>query len=328
MHPGKSNVVEPVAPWPLPDMPGDLGGRMCLITGASGGIGLATARGLGRLGARVVLVCRDGVRGALAQQAVTSSGRLGAELLIADLRSQRSVRHLAHCYLERFDPPRILIHNAGIVTPTRLLTEEGIETQFAVNHLAPFLLTNLLLDSMKRTAPARIVVVASQVERGGVINFDDLMGERHYDPLRAYSQSKLANVMFTYSQAELLEGSGVTVNCLHPGIVRSALLETIGRIEEGRGAPKAAPLRALAVAGRTARRMAQRALRRKPVPDWALTPEEGARTTLYVAASTALENVSGRFFREAREAPSSPMSMDRDARQRLWAESELLTGLR
>jgi NAD(P)-dependent dehydrogenase (short-subunit alcohol dehydrogenase family) len=233
---------------------------------------------------------------------------------------------LAAEVVAQFEAPKILIHNAGVVTPQRIVTEDGVEMQFAVNHLAPFLLTSLLGDAMERVAPARIVVVASQVERGGVIDFSDLMGEKRYEPLRAYSQSKLANVMFTYALAERLTGSSVTANCLHPGVVRSELLNEIGNIERSRSAPRHPVLRAASAAIHTARSITRRLLLRPPLEDWALTPEEGARNTLFVATAPALAQVSGCYFSEMREQPTSVASMDRDTWQLLWNASEKLTG--
>jgi NAD(P)-dependent dehydrogenase (short-subunit alcohol dehydrogenase family) len=307
-------------------MPSNLDGALCIVTGATGGIGLATARGMARLGARVALVARSSERGQLALKDVNSVGKHPAGLLLADLSSQKQVRALAAEVVAQFEAPKILIHNAGVVTPQRIVTEDGVEMQFAVNHLAPFLLTSLLGDAMERVAPARIVVVASQVERGGVIDFSDLMGEKRYEPLRAYSQSKLANVMFTYALAERLRGSAVTANCLHPGVVRSELLNEIGNIERLRAAPRNPVLRTASAAVDTARSMARRLLMRPPLEDWALTPEEGARNTLFVATAPALAQVSGCYFSEMREKPTSVASMDRDTWQLLWNASEKLTG--
>lgn len=313
---------EPVADWPYPTMPSDLHGRVCLITGATNGIGLATAKGLCAMGARLILVSRDRTRGEEAALAVRAAGRGPVDVLLADLSSQRSVRALAAEYLERFSGPEVLIHNAAIVPATREVTVEGIEMQLAVNHLAPFLLTHLLLDAMKKAAPARIVVVASQAERGGRIDFDDLQAERGYEQSRVYSQSKLANVMFTYELAERLAGTGVTANCLHPGVVRTNVLDAL---EERRGldiTPATAP--GLVARAKSA---ARSLLGREPVRDWALTPEEGARTTIYVATAPELEKVSGRYFREAHAASTSPQSIDRPGWQRLWDVSAKLTGV-
>ena len=318
-------MSEPVGAWPYPGIPDDLGGVQCLITGASKGIGLATARGLAQMGARVVLACRDAKSGSAAVTDVNRVARLEADFLAVDLASQRSIHRFASEYSGRFPPPRILIHNAGKVTTQRSLTEDGIETQFAINHLAPFLITHLLLSGIRSVAPSRIVVVASQVERNGAIDFDNLLGERSFDSMAAYRQSKLANVMFTYSLAERLQGSGVTANCLHPGVVRTALLDDIGKVETARAAPQGMVARSLSQLDSSLRGVARSILGRKSQSDWALNAEEGARTTLYVATAPELANVSGKFFREMQQAPSSPQSLNRETRERLWEVSARLT---
>ena len=299
----------------------------CIITGASRGIGLATATGLARMGIRVTLVTRDPISGNRAVDAIRRAvPEADTDLLYADLSRQSQVRRLAAEILERYDTIELLIHNAAIVTPERTLTEDGVETQFAVNHLAGFLLTRLLLDRIKASAPARIVVVASQVESSGRIAFDDLAGERHYDPLRAYSQSKLANVLFAYALARRLQGSGVTVNCVHPGVVRTRLLDTIGAVEESARAPGNRLTRRFLRGVQAVRSRVRNLLPVGKPADWALTPEAGAATTLLAATDPSFAGVSGRYFREGRQAESSAQSRDKDLGERLWTVSARLLG--
>jgi NAD(P)-dependent dehydrogenase (short-subunit alcohol dehydrogenase family) len=195
-----------------------LDGRTCLITGATNGIGRVTAVELARMGAEVFLVYRNKAR---ADETVaeirTRTGNENVHLLHADLSSQKQIRAAAAEFLTAGRLLHVLVNNAGLGNTTRMVTEDGIEMVFAVNHLAYFLLTMLLLDRIKQSAPARIVNVASEAHRFGTINFDDLGGERRYSTFGAYGQSKLANILFTYELARRLAGTGVTVNCLHPG---------------------------------------------------------------------------------------------------------------
>lgn len=322
---------------------GEEPGRIFVVTGASSGIGLATAEGLARegRGRRLVLVCRDAVRGQAAVDRVRGAGTSGTvvDLALADLSSQRSVRRLASELGDRYPRLDVLIHNAGVITPARRLTEDGIETQLAVNHLAPFLLTQLLRAPLAASGNARVVVVASQVERDGTIRFDDLQGERGYDPLEAYCQSKLANVLFTYALAERWAGGTVTVNCLHPGVVRSNLLAAFdvaqrrGREPAG-AAPKPGPavgqmFRAgLKFGLRAARAGVARLVPGAPQPSGApLTPAQGAQVPIRVATSPELAGVTGRYFRAEGEARSSPQSYDVAARERLWSASAALVGI-
>jgi NAD(P)-dependent dehydrogenase (short-subunit alcohol dehydrogenase family) len=312
--------------------------RVCLITGASAGIGLATAVGLARLGGRVVLVCRDAGRGATAVDRVRRGGAPGAnvDLVVADLSSQRSVRRLASEICDGYPRLDAVIQNAGVVALQRRVTEDRIELQLAVNHLAPFLLTQLLRGPLAASGAGRVVIVASQVERDGTIRFDDLQGERHYDALEAYSQSKLGNVLFTYALAERWAGTGITVNCLHPGIVRSQLLENMWAAET-KPAPSPSPLIGGAAGDllRGGLRRGLGAIRsripgfapRRPEGSGPLTPEEGAKTSIFVATAPELAGVSGRYFRELAEARSSPQSYDTAVRERLWSVSADLVGL-
>ena len=279
----------------------NLRGRTCIVTGASDGIGRETARGLARLKGRVLLVCRDEARGYKAKEDIRRTTQNDSvELFVADLGSQRAIRRVADDIRARHDRIHVLVNNAGLITRERSVTEDGIETQLAVNHLAPFLLTNLLIDPLRSSAPARVVNVASLVEGAGRVDFSNLHGENRYDPIVAYCQSKLANVLFTYELARRLRGTGVAVNCLHPGAIATKLLADY--------------------AGRP-RRVAF--INRLRYPG----PVEGARTSIYLASSPEIEGVTGTFFVDGRPATSSAASRDVDVQARLWEVSAQLTNL-
>jgi len=199
---------------------GYMTGKLCLITGASSGIGKEAAVGLAALGAHVVLVARDRKRGEAAVAEIQSrSARQAVDLMLADLSSQQSIRELAAAFKASYPRLDVLVNNAGLIISPRQLTGDGIEQTFALNHLGYFLLTNLLLEHLKASAPARIINVASEAQRGGILDFGDLQGAKRYSSFRAYSQSKLANIVFTYELAKRLAGTGVTVNAVHPGAV-------------------------------------------------------------------------------------------------------------
>ena len=204
-------------------------GKVCLVTGATAGIGLVTALELARQGARVIGVGRSPERCAeAARQIREQTGTSAVEFLVADLSSQAEVRRLADQVKAATGRLDVLVNNAGLIRLEREVTVDGLEMTFALNHLAYFLLTNLLLDTLKASTPARIVSVASAAHQGCKINFDDLQGETKYSPWRAYQQSKLANILFTRELARRLEGTGVTANALHPGYVRTADLPCRG----------------------------------------------------------------------------------------------------
>jgi NAD(P)-dependent dehydrogenase (short-subunit alcohol dehydrogenase family) len=276
--------------------------KVVLITGASNGIGKETAIGLGKLGARLLLVCRDRERGtaAVAEIGRKASGAAGIDLRVADLSSQAAVRALAADVLATTPRLDVLINNAGVILQERTLSPDGIEMQFAVNHLAPFLLTNLLRERLVKSAPARVVTVASQVERKGSIDFDDLQGARRYQPLTAYAQSKLANVLFTYELARRLAGTGVTANCLHPGVIGTRLLADY--------------------------------MGRSSITGWISnlafpSAEKGARPSIRAASDPTLAEVTGKYFHELREGESSPASYDQATARRLWEVNAAMTGL-
>ena len=277
-----------------------MAGKTVLVTGGTGGIGLATAAGLAGLGARVGIVGRDGARAQAAAERIRRAGG-DVDVFTADLSAQREVRRLAEQARVAYPRLDVLVNNVGGYWGTRHTTEDGLERTFAVNHLAPFLLTHLLLDRLLSAAPARVVTVSSGAQAMGRIDFDDLQGERSYSGQRAYNQSKLANVLFTYELARRLEGSGVTANALHPGVVRTAFGQ-----EDSRGwmrlmLPVLRPL----MKG----------------------PERGAETSIYLASSPDIEGVSGRYFAGSRPKSSSRASYDTAIAARLWQRSADLVGM-
>ncbi len=274
-------------------------GRTCLVTGATRGIGRETALGLARMGATLVLTARDRERGRRVEEEIAEkTGNGNVTILYADLSSQRAVRALAEEVRKRVPVLHVLINNAGGVNYRRQVTEDGQELTFATNHLAPFLLTNLLLDLLKRGAPARVITVTSMIHARGRIDFDNLRYEKGYRAFGAYGDSKLANVLFTYELARRLDGSGVTANCLHPGVVAS----NFGRDGGFFG---------------NLVRIAQ---------PFMLSPEKGARTSIYLASSPEVEGATGKYFIRCREARSSRASRDKNLAGRLWEVSESLTG--
>jgi len=275
-------------------------GKVCLVTGASSGVGLATACRLAGLGARVVMACRNRQRGAPALEEVRArSGNPAVTLLTADLESQHQVRMLAGEFRRAADRLDVLVLNAGLYLARRRETEDGIEVTWAVNHLAPFLLANQLLDLLLASAPARIVVVSSAAHRIGRLNLDDPELKTGYHWIKAYAQSKLANVLFTYHLAERLQGTGVTATCLHPGGVASGIWYRNPN-----------PL----------------SLMMRPLGIFQLSPDRAAEAVVRLAVSPELEGVTGRYFNRTREASSSRRSRDPALAERLWRISAAMTG--
>jgi retinol dehydrogenase-14 len=280
---------------------GGMDGKVCLITGATSGIGRATAMGLASMGASVVMVGRDRDRGEAALAEIKEgSGNTSVDLMLADLSSQEEIRRLADEFKQAHSRLDVLINNAGVFRSKRITTAEGIEMTFAVNHLAYFLLTYLLLDVLKASAPSRIVNVASGDHSNGTIDFEDLQGEKGYKGAKAYSQSKLATVLFTYELARRLEGTGISANCLHPGVVGTDL---------GSGVSGVFGLMVRAL---------------KPLMK---SPEQGAETSIYLASSLEVEGLSGKYFVKKVEARSSDVSYDERLARRLWEVSAELTKL-
>ncbi len=278
----------------------DLTGRVCVVTGASRGIGRATAEGLAALGATLILICRRAEDGADVAGGIIASGGPTPEVVLCDLSSQASIRAAAAEIIARHPRLHVLINNAGVLLRSRRVTVDGHEMQLAVNHLAPFLFTNLLLDLLKAGKPSRIINVSSGAHQGGRIDFDALQSERRYDPIRVYSMTKLANILFTHELARRLDGTGVTVNAVHPGVIATRLLANYLDV----------PL----VGGTIARAFGGK-------------PERGAETSIYLAASPAVAGISGGYFMNRQEARSSSASYDEVTARKLWDVSVRLTGL-
>ncbi len=285
-----------VANFPVPSQEG----RTAIVTGANSGIGLWTAIGLAKAGANVVMVCRDPHRGEDARGLVTRMSNRKPDLLIADFASLTAVRDAAARMLDRYPQIHILVNNAGAFFPTRELSADGYEMTIAVNHLAPFLLTNTLLPGLERSGEprrfARIVNVASEAANRASIDLGDLMSTRRYSMLAAYGQSKLANILFTKELARRLPPRPVSANCLHPGVVATGIGNKGG------------------VSGVVWSML-------KPV---LLSPEKGAANSLYVATSPAIEGMSGVYFVKQRPARPNPIADDPAIASRLWLESQKL----
>jgi NAD(P)-dependent dehydrogenase (short-subunit alcohol dehydrogenase family) len=276
-------------------------GKVCLVTGATGGIGLVTALELTRRGARVIGVGRSPDRCAQAARLIQEqSGSQAPSYLLADLSSQAEVRRLASEVNDLTGRLDVLVNNAGGLFLSRQETVDGLEMNFALNHMAYFLLTNLLLDLVKSTPAARIVSVSSESHQSGTIEFEDLQGRSRYGFFRAYKQSKLANILFTRELARRLDGSGVTANCLHPGYVKTQIFDLEG------------------VRGWLLRRLAD-AL--------ATSPERGAETSIYLATSPEVQDTTGLYFISKRPTATSPAARDDAVARRLWQESAALCGI-
>jgi NAD(P)-dependent dehydrogenase (short-subunit alcohol dehydrogenase family) len=277
-------------------------GKTVLITGGTGGIGKATAIGLAKLGAHVGITGRDRGRAeAAAADIRTQTDNPAVDAFAADMSSQAEVRRLARDVIDAYPHLDVLVNNVGGFWAHRHVTADGLEQTFAINHLAGFLLTNLLLDRLKASAPARVVTVSSGAQAMGRIDFDDLQGAKKYSGQRAYNQSKLANVMFTYELARRLEGTGVTANVLHPGVVRTAF----GAEDPTAGYKVMLPL----------------------VRPFMKTPARGAANSIYLASSPEVEGVSGRYFANSTPKTSNKVSYDTAAAGRLWQVSTDLVGL-
>src|SRR2546426_7715601 len=278
-------------------------GKICMVTGANSGIGKATALALAQRGATVVMVCRDRARGEEARSEITTTSRNNAvDLLQADLSSQQSIRQLVETFQHHYTHLHVLINNAGAAFPGRRReTVDGLEMTFAVNYLAPFLLTNLLLDVLKASAPARIVNVSSNSHEAGYIQLDDLQEEKHYRSMHVYGQSKLAVVLFTYELAHRLQGTGVTANCLHPGFVATHF----GQRDVG-------PAFRLLV---------------KVIGSFGASPQDGAKTSIYLASSPQVEGVTDKYFVKSIPKRSAAISYDESLQRQLWEQSAKLVNV-
>ena len=277
-------------------------GKTCLVTGATAGIGKITATALAAQGAEVVVAGRDQHKTEdTVRQIIDETGNESIQYLLADFSDLQQVRTLAGAFNERFPRLDVLVNNAGAFFNRRIRTQYGVEKTFLVNHLAPFLLTNLLLDNIKASTSARIVNVSSEGHKSGNKNLNDLEFSRFYFGMQAYGRSKLANILFTYELDRRLEGCGVTVNALHPGHVATDIWRT-----------------SFSIFG---------PLLKKLIGMIALSPEEGADNTIYLASSPEVEGVSGKYFDKREAVPSSAVTYDTYLAQRLWAVSERITSL-
>jgi NAD(P)-dependent dehydrogenase (short-subunit alcohol dehydrogenase family) len=275
--------------------------KICLITGATSGIGQATAMGLAKMGATVIVAGRSEERCQKTVAHIQQETRnFHVNYLLGDLSVQAQVRQLAEKFKARYKRLDVLVNDAGAIFLRRRVSADGIEMNIALNHLAYFLLTNLLLDTLKASAPARVVNVASNSHYGKHLDFDNLELKRGYNPLRAYGRSKLCNLYFTYELARQLEDTDVTVNAMHPGFVATNMGANNGWLVRS-----FLPL----------------------IHRNSLTPEQGARTAVYLASSSDVEGVTGKYFVREREVKSDPVSYDESAAKRLWEVSERMTGL-
>lgn len=280
-----------------------LTGKVCLVTGATAGIGKITAAALAGQGAQLVVHGRSKAKAEeTVQEIKAATGNQQISYLLADFSDLDQIRDLAKNFQDRFQHLHLLLNNAGGFFNKRILTSYGVEMTFLVNYLAPFLLTNLLLDTLKKSAPSRIINVSSEAHRQDRMNFEDLDFKKGYFGIKAYARSKLGNILFTYELARRLEGTGVTVNALHPGHIATDIWKTnFGLI------------------GPALKRI---------MGFFSLTPEEGAENSIYLASSPEVTGISGKYFIKFEPAPSSPLSSDPALARQLWEISEKMTGLK
>jgi len=271
----------------------NMSGKICLVTGATNGIGKAAAQALAQIGATVVIVGRNAPKTAqLVEEIRATSGNQNVDSMLADLSSQQDIRRLATEFNSKYSQLHVLLNNAGGTFTTRQLSVDGIEKTFALNHLAYFLLTNLLLDTIKASAPARIINVSSDAHSGGNIDFDNLQGERSYSSFEPYGNSKLANILFTSELARRLEGTGVTVNALHPGLTST-------------GFGKNNPGFFMKIMGAV-------------IPLVARSPEKGAETSIYLASSPEVQSTTGKYFVDCTVTQPAPQAADSAVARKLW----------
>ena len=274
-------------------------GKICIITGANSGIGKATAIGLAKMNATIVMICRSKERGEEAQKEIIElTGNKKVDLLLCDLSSQESIRKFVSEFKSKYQKLHILINNAGVMLSKRGISVDGFEMNFAVNHLAPFLLTNLLLDELKKSAPSRIINVSSAAHRMAKMNFDDLQSEkRKYRLMKIYGASKLALMLFSYELSRKLEGTSVTINTLHPGVVNTNLGQDQSSFSKG---------------------FAKLFFKK---------PEKGAETSIYLASSQEVDGITGKYFAKKQQKQSSEESYNEDYAKRLWELSTEMTKL-
>ncbi len=276
----------------------ELKDKICIITGATSGIGRETAKELAQRGAVLVLPIRDSLKGDILKDEILEKvPDAQLDFMHCDLASFTSIREFATAFKKKYNHLHLLINNAGIWETKRNLTVDGIEKNFAVNHLAPFLLTHLLLNTLKASAPARIVNVASDAHKQGKMNFPDLEFEKKYSSLKSYAQSKLANILFTKKLSQKLKGTSVTTNCLHPGVVSTNLFDKMPKLLMG------------------------------VMNLFMISPEKGAQTTIYLATSPEVENVSGEYFAKSKSKKPAPQALRQDTADKLWEISEKYVGI-
>ena len=274
--------------------------KIALVTGANAGMGKVIATELARQGATVVMVARNHHKGEEARAEIAEvTGNSSVDLLVADLSSQQSVRQLAQAFQQRYAHLHVLVNNAGAHIQQREVSVDGIEMNLAINHLSAFLLTDILLDTMRGSAPARIVNVASNAMTKS-INVDDLQSKQTFVPFDVYGQAKLAMVMCGYALARRLTGTGITVNVLHPGITATNIIANVAP-------PIARPFVGI-------------------IKCFLQTPEQGAQTALYLATSSEVEGVTGKYFIKSKQTPSVPISYDEALQERVWDISADLVG--
>ena len=274
-------------------------GKTVLVTGGTNGLGLVTARELARMGAQVTILSRNAEKCAAVAEAIKAETGNPVEFIAADLSTLAGIRQSAATFKQRHTHLHVLVNDAGAMFTRRFLTADGYEMTFALNHLNYFLLTNLLLDLLKASAPARIVNVSSGAHVRALLDFDNLQGEKHFAAMQAYGQSKLANVLFTYELARRLEGTGVTVNALHPGFIATGFARNNGVFFN---------------------------FGMKLIGLFIRKPDQGAQTSIYLASSPEVERVSGKYFFDCKAVDSSPCSHDQALAEKLWQVSLELTG--
>ncbi|MBD3195792.1 MAG: SDR family NAD(P)-dependent oxidoreductase [Candidatus Lokiarchaeota archaeon] len=279
----------------------DLSNRKCIITGANSGIGKETTLGLAKMGASIIMLCRNEEKGEnVLREIKNSSGNQSVEVMIADMQDYDSIRKFVENYKSIHNKLHILINNAGIMKKKRETNNLGHETTLATNYLGHFLLTNLLLETLQSSAPARIINVTSKSHKRGKIDFDNLMLENNYGRFKAYNNSKLANILFTYELAQRLEDSGVTVNAVHPGAARTNF-------------------------GREFSERTRKFL--KLFKRFTISAEEGAKTSIYLASSPEVEKITGKYWFKCKKVKSSKDSYNREIQRKLWEVSKDLTSL-
>ncbi|MFX1416469.1 MAG: SDR family oxidoreductase [Promethearchaeota archaeon] len=280
----------------------DMNGKVCIVTGSNSGIGKETALALAEMGATVVMAVRDAEKGENARtEILEQTGNTKTDLMICDLASLDSIRQFAKEFTQKYDRLDVLVNNAGCTIHKRQVTNDGFERTLAVNYLGPFLLTHELLPMLKSSAPSRVINLTSGIHSSARVDFDDLQNERKYRAMNAYGAAKLMVVMYTYELARRLEGTGVSVNAVHPGFAATNLGSNTGALRHRIMFKMVRPLQ--------------------------ISAKKGAETSVYVATSPELEGVTGKYFAKSEERPSSELSYDEEAQKRLWVVTEELLGL-